>query len=333
MTERLILVTGATGYVGSVLVPLLARKYPVRCFDTQHFGNSIAEIPNVEFLIGDIRDSSKCWQALSGITDVIHLAGIVTDELADLNRRMTHEVNVIATHELLKQAKVSGVERFLYASSSSVYGTRVEDATEEMFPAPMTFYAESKLAAERFVIFGNGPSFTTTAVRSATCAGPAPRMRLDTIVNVFSKQAYYDAFINVHDGTQWRSNIHVKDAAEFYIALLDRPIAHVGGEVFNITGENYSAEEIALLVADVAKEWLHKAVEVRIDKSIRDERQYRMSYAKAQLLLGWEPRRSMAKAIRENFDWFAAHPDMDVDSDLYYNTRRMREVVIKGAPW
>ena len=333
MRERLVLVTGATGYVGTVLVPLLAQKHRVRCFDSQQFGNSISETPNVEFRVGDIRNRPECWRALVGVTDVIHLAGIVTDDLADLNRHMTFEVNVQATEGLLQMARVSGVSRFLYASSSSVYGTTLQDATEDMQPLPMTFYAETKLMAERFVIFSNKPDFVTTAVRCATCAGPAPRMRLDTIVNVFSKQAFYDPFVNVHDGTQWRSNIHVKDAAEFYISLLDRPVAEIGGEVFNITGENHSAEDIAGTVAEVAKRWLHKEVEVRIDKTIRDERQYRMSYAKAQALLGWEPKRSMAKAIRENFDWFTAHPRMDPNSDLWYNTRRMKDVVMKEAPW
>ena len=295
------------------------------------FGNPIAETPNVDFRVGDIRDPQAVDRALKGVSDVIHLAGIVTDDLADMNKALAYSVNVRATRDMVDDARLSGVTRFIYASSSSVYGSQLEDATETMEPKPTTFYAETKLEAEGCVLDSNGDFFTTTAVRCATCMGPAPRMRLDTIVNIFTKQAYFDSVIEVHDGTQWRSNVHVKDAAEFYIQLLDEPHAKIAGQVFNITDENKSALVIAQTVREVAEYVLNRPIQIRIRQDIRDERQYRMSYQKAYEVLGWTPKRGMAKAVREVIEFFKVHPDVDFNADLWYNTRRMKDIVTKEA--
>jgi len=326
MTDRLVLITGGTGYVGSVLVPMVAKKYPVRVFCNQLFGNPIAETPNVEFIEGDIRDENTLAVAMRGVTDVIHLAGVVTDELVDMNPGLAREINVEAMNSLCQIAKTAGANRFIYASSSSIYGAQDEIADETMLPNPMTEYAKMKLAGETILNNYQSLDFTVCSVRCATCAGPAPRMRLDTIVNVFCKQAYFDHRINVHGGGQWRTNIHVEDAAAFYTRLLDADPELIQGEAFNVTAENHHAIEIARIVRYLAGEYGLPA-SISVDTSKQDPRNYRMTAKKAEQVLGWQPRHDMTCAINDNFRWFKAGGIEEPDSDLYYNNRRMKEFV------
>lgn len=321
MPNRLILVTGGSGYVGSALVPVIARRYPVRTLDTESFGNSIAGTPNVEFIKGDIRDDRAVSDALKGVTDVIHLAGIVTDELVDMNPVMAVEVNNTAMRGLCALAVDAGVKRFIYASSSSVYGAQQKVCTEDTEPMPMTTYAKTKLEGER-ILSAFTKAMTTVSVRCATLCGPAPRMRLDTIVNVFSKQAYFDGKITVHGGDQYRTNVHVQDVAHFYAFLLDVPAAHIAGDVFNFTRSNDSALELAQMVRDVAAK-IGLAPELFVDTGEHDPRSYRMSAREAILYLGFVPSYTLADAVFSNFEWFKAGKIANPNDDLYYNNRRM----------
>lgn len=365
-SDNLILCTGATGYVGTVLVPhLVGSGYKVRTLDTQVFGNAIADTPNVESVKGDICDRETVKKALEDCSAIIHLAGIVTDDLVDMNRGLALKVNVFATQQLCELAVEAGVQRFIYASSSSVYGSTVEPATEETRCAPETFYALTKLVAEQAVL-GFKDKICVTAVRSATCFGPAPRMRLDTIVNVFCKQAYFcslcghgphiavydgssgtasgpqagvrcsrcvctqdNKVITVHDGTQWRSNIHVQDAAEFYGRLLATEAPKINGEVFNIVEHSRTAWDIAVAVIATFYEWGY-AVTHQVDASKKDRRQYKMNSEKAKRVLGWEPKRSIYQGIRDNIDFFRSGGITDPNDSLFYNTKRM-EKLVKGT--
>ena len=324
-----VLVTGGLGYVGSVLVPYLATKHQVRVFDSMLFGNSIEGTPNVEFVKGDITDGDALAKALQGQEAVIHLAGVVTDDLVDMNPVYARLVNQTATERLCLRAIAAGVKRLVYASSSSVYGSQEEPCTEESPTNTETAYAETKLVAERICLFQASQHMTAVAVRSATCCGPAPRMRLDTIVNVFSKQAWFDGKITVFGGSQYRSNIHVQDVAEFYALLLEAPAEEVNGQVFNAVMEYGSALQIARKVVMVAHVF-GKHITIDVDFTKKDTRQYRMSGAKAHRVLGWTPRRSIAEAVRDNFVWFAQGGVPDPNDDLYWNTRRMKDVVTKG---
>ena len=325
-----VLVTGGLGYVGSVLVPYLATKHQVRVFDSMLFGNSIEGTPNVEFVKGDITDGDALAKALQDQEAVIHLAGVVTDELVDMNPVYARLVNQEATERLCLRAIASGVKRMVYASSSSVYGSQEEPCTEESPTKPETAYAETKLEAEQSCLrFGEASALEVTAIRSATCCGPAPRMRLDTIVNVFSKQAWFDGKITVFDGTQYRSNIHVQDVAELYGLLLEAPAEQVNGQVFNAVREYASALSIATQVARLAG-LFGKYVSIDVDHTKMDTRQYRMSWAKAKWVLGWKPARTISQAVEDNFRWFDQGGVPDPNDSLFYNTRRMKDVVTKG---
>ena len=320
---RLVLVTGGTGYVGSVLVPKLATMCQVRTLDTQHFGNSIADTPNVESVKGDIRNMVIVGEAMKDVTDVIHLAAIVTDELVDMNPDMGKDVNIAATGELVRIASNSNVDRFIYASSSSVYGAIGDICTEGIPPLPMTEYAKSKLLGEYAALL-DFPN-TSVAVRSATMCGPAPRMRLDTIVNIFSKQAYYDKKITVWGGGQWRSNIHVEDIADLYIHLLNVPADKINGEVFNATRANHTAWDIALLVSRV-----FGGITIEVDASKSDDRHYRMDASKLQRVLDWCPVRDIETAVADNIAFFESGGITDPNDPIYSNTRRMKDVVTAG---
>ena len=335
---RLVLVTGGTGYVGSVLVPLVAQRYPVRVFCSMHFGNAIAGTPNVEFIKGDIQDPHALAAALLGVTDVIHLAGIVTDALVDMNQEMGMKVNQHATGMLCRLALDAGVKRLLYASSSSVYGTTADPATETTPVQPMTAYADSKLQGE-MICLGWKDKMVVSAVRCATCAGPAPRMRLDTIVNIFCKQAYFDGKITVHGGSQYRSNVHVRDAAALYLHLLDAPAEKINGQVFNLTRENMTAIGIAEKVQralwetyawGIPWETYAKEIPIEVDATKPDNRHYRMDAGNLKRVLGWEPVFSIWEAIMDNFRWFESGKLGDPNSSLYYNTERMKEVIKAG---
>ena len=323
--EIRVLVTGGSGYVGSVLVPYLARTYPVRVLETMAFGNPIADTPNVEFIKGDIRDAGIVKIALQDITHVVHLAGIVTDELCDMNPSLARAINEEATQQLCQLAKEAGIQRLIYASSSSVYGTQDEECTEETVPKPMTVYAETKLQAEKICLTYAGEKMCVAVLRSATCMGPAPRMRLDTIVNTFSKQAFYDRQITVWDGKQYRSNIHIQDVAFLYANLLAANAEKVNGQWFNGVFSSRRALTIAKIVKTEADWWWTDKIPIVVDETKEDKRHYRMASILTRSILGWNPLmgRSIAEAVSDNFTWFAQGKISDPDSDLYVNTKRM----------
>ena len=322
--DRLILVTGGSGYVGSALVPRLAGTYSVRVAETMNFGNPIADTPNTEFVQCDITDSASVNRVMEGVTDVIHLAGIVTDELVDMNAELGYEVNVGGALNVALAARDAGVKRFINMSSSSVYGTAVGD--EAVTPQPQTEYATQKLSAETVIEGTLAGHVTATHLRSATLCGPAPRMRLDTVVNVFSKQAYYDRRITVWGGEQYRSNIHVADVCDLYMLMLEAPADMIDGERWNAVGSADTVRSIAEQVANELYGYNAATAEVVIQDN-PDNRSYRMKGDKLSRWLGQGARRTLGDAARDNFWFFEGGGVADPNSDIHYNTRRMADVM------
>ena len=324
-----IFVTGGTGYVGSALVPALAHRFPeanLMVYDSEAFGNPIAGTSRTTFVKGDLRDPIELDQALIAFrpTVIIHLAGIVTDDLVAMNEIRAREINVEALAGLVQGVHQLGCQRFILMSSSAVYGTQPGIATEETQPLPMTAYARQKLQQE-WELFADGGPVTKVAVRSATLCGPAPRMRLDTIVNTFSKQAWFDRRLTVHGGEQWRTNLNVKDLVEFYCTLLVADPKLIDGQVFNVTTGDHQAKTLAHMAARLLPAGGPAAQIVVEDRP--DPRSYRMSAEKAQRVLGWQPTHSIEAAMLDNFTWFAQGKIADPNADLYYNTRRMKEAM------
>jgi nucleoside-diphosphate-sugar epimerase len=327
-----ILVTGGSGYVGSKLVERLSKtNHYVTVFETQIFGNPIAHLASekVRFIEGDIRDTEAMKTAMVRQDAVVHLAGVVTDELVDMNPKFGHDVNINGTRSVVEAAKWNGVKRLVYASSSSVYGVTAGEVNpdEGHTPVPMTEYAQQKLQGEDICFGMLDNDHTVTMVRQATAMGPAPRMRLDTVVNVFSKQAFFDGVITPYGGEQYRSNIHVDDAASMYIRLLEAESHEVQGHVWNWADESLKVKEIAWRVEEAAKlRGLNARTEV-VD--VKDDRSYRLNANKAFRLLDIKPQRGIAGAASDNFDFFA-ESGLDPTDPIYTNNLRMSEIVKRG---
>lgn len=324
VSERLICVTGGTGYLGGALIQRLSGKgLRVRAYDSQNFGDVVANFAGVESIKGDVLDPTGLANAMRDVTDVIHLAGIVTDGLVDIAPAFAERVNVQGSANVAAAAQAAGVNRFINTSSSSVYGFAAEghaDVTEDIEPLPKTAYAHQKLAAEKITrdVFKG----TWICLRPATMCGPAPRIRLDPVINVFSKQAWFDGHITVHGGEQYRSNVHIQDAVDVFELMLDRG-ANDG--VYNVTWGNMTVGGIARLVQGEALR-AGKRAEI-VYQNVPDPRSYRLTAARLARDFGWTPKRHIAEAVQDLFEWFRSGQIRDVNDPMYWNDKRMRALM------
>lgn len=326
-----ILVTGGGGYVGSVLVKkLLALGYFVRVLDLFLYDRDpFREIPDshkkrLEIMRGDIRKIGIVDFSCMDMDVVIHLACISNDPSFDLNPKLGRSVNLDAFEPLVKMAKNSGVERFINASSSSVYGVSEElEVIEETKCLPLTDYSKFKLETEDILLDFEEPHFTTVSVRSATVCGYSPRQRLDVIVNILTNHAHNKGEITVMGGGQTRPNIHIEDLTDFYVHLVEAPATKITGDVFNYGGPNYTVQELAMLVREV---YFPKIIQIKF-KETNDPRSYRISSKKAKNILGVEPKHTIMDAVkdlRKAFDGgFIPHSLTD---SKYFNIEKMKEL-------
>jgi nucleoside-diphosphate-sugar epimerase len=308
-----ILVTGACGYKGHVLIPkLLARGYKVVAFDLQWFGNFLKPHPNLDVVMGDIREIDAV--PLNGVDCIIHLSSIANDPCGDLNPKLTWEVSALATMQLADKAKRMRIKRFIYASSGSVYGVKEEaQVTEELELKPISEYNKTKMVGER-VLMSYQDDMVVQIVRPATVCGYSPRMRLDVSVNLLTMQALSNEKITVFGGEQVRPNIHIDDITDVYLHLIDHP--EMTG-VYNAGFENISILDIAKLVTK------YIPAEIVVTES-NDPRSYRINSDKL-LATGYRPKKSVEDAIREIIEQYGA--GVLKDEDHFYNLRWMEKTV------
>ena len=309
-----ILVTGACGYKGHVLIPkLLARGYEVVAFDLQWFGNFLRPHQNLRVVKGDVRDVE--FIPLDGVSCVIHLSSIANDPCGDLNPKLTWEVSALATMQLADKAKRIGIKRFIYASSGSVYGVKEEpQVTEELELKPISEYNKTKMVGER-VLLSYQDDMVVQIVRPATVCGYSPRMRLDVSVNLLTMQALSKGKITVFGGDQVRPNIHIEDITDVYLHLIDHP--EITG-VYNAGFENISIMDIAKLVTK------YIPVEIVVSES-NDPRSYRINSDKL-LASGYIPKKTVEDAIREIIEQYRS--GVLKDEDHFYNLRWMEKSVL-----
>ena len=321
-------VTGGAGYVGAVLVPrLLARGHRVKVLDLYLYGDhvldAVADDPNLEQIRGDLRDRTVVARTLAGCDAVIHLACISNDPSFDLDPALGRSINYDCFPTLVRLAKDAGVTRFVYASSSSVYGIRQEeDVTEEMPLAPLTDYSKYKALCEEELLRAREPGFAVLILRPATVCGWSPRLRLDLTVNILTSCAVHNRRITVFGGQQQRPNIHIEDVADLYVQSLAWPAAAIDGQVFNAGYQNHTVMEIAQMVrAAVGGD---VAIEVT---PTDDHRSYHISSARIRQRLGYAPRHTIQDAVHGLVQAFAAGrvPDALTD-DRYYNIRTMQKL-------
>jgi nucleoside-diphosphate-sugar epimerase len=330
-STRTVLVTGGAGYVGSKLVPKLIKAgYHVKVFDTFWFGknffDSLKSSNFLELIEADIRDINKLKNSLSGCTDVIHLACISNDPSYDLDPKLGEEVNFTSFYPLVRNAINSGVQRFIYASSSSVYGVKEEkNVTEKLSLNPLTDYSKYKAICEPILLENASDNFVATVVRPATLCGYAPRQRLDLSVNILTNHAVNERLIRVFGGNQYRPNLHIDDMCDAYLYLLGQPSDLINGEIFNIGAENMTIKEISELVADE----IGQPLEIRVENT-PDSRSYRVSSEHIKEKIGFMPKLGVREAVRDlknAFDKGMLYNSL-TDSK-YFNLKRMNEILSK----
>jgi nucleoside-diphosphate-sugar epimerase len=245
-----ILVIGGGGYVGTHLTDQLIQKnYIVTVFDLFIYGDFLVKHSNLTVIKGDVRDINLLKKIVKNFDCIIHLACISNDPSFDLNPELGKSINYDSFEDLVKISKDNAVKRFIYASSSSVYGVKLEKDVDEQFSLePLTDYSKYKALCEDILLKYNDKNFTCCIVRPATVCGYSRRQRLDLVVNILTNLAYNSGTISIYGGSQLRPNINIKDMSNAYIFLLNQPKELISGEVFNIGFENYSVDTLSSLV-------------------------------------------------------------------------------------
>jgi nucleoside-diphosphate-sugar epimerase len=330
-----ILLTGHDGYIGTVLVPLLTRAgHEVVGLDTGlftacAFGPQPEPIPALHL---DIRDAQASH--LAGFDAVVHLANLSNDPLGNLAPSLTHAVNAEATVRLGALAREAGVQRFVFASSCSLYGAAGQDAvTETAAFHPVTPYGVAKVDAEAGLRALASEAFSPTFMRNATVYGVSPRLRFDLVVNNLTAWAVSTGAIRMtSDGTPWRPLVHVQDVSAAVLAVLDAPREAVHNEAFNVgrEGENYQVRDVARIVGE---EVPGCAVSFA-DGASPDTRSYQVSFAKiAERLPAWQPRWSMRHGVREVYAALrdAGLPPEVFEGPRYSRIARLEALLAEGA--
>jgi nucleoside-diphosphate-sugar epimerase len=333
MDSRLkrVMVTGGAGYVGSSLVPkLLDAGHAVSVLDLYLYGDDLFEPyrnhPRLREVKGDLRDPRSVASALEGCDAVIHLACISNDPSFDLDPDLGKSINFDCFRPLVKASKDAGVRRFIYASSSSVYGIKNDpDVTEDLPLQPLTDYSKYKAMCEDVLNDERARGFATVIIRPATVCGYAPRLRLDLTVNILTNLAISNGRITVFGGEQLRPNLHVEDMTDLYLRLLEADAANVDGKVWNAGYHNLRVSEIAGMV----RERIGDDVEIVVTPT-DDHRSYHVSSARLLREFGFSASRSVSDAIMDLKSAFdAGRVPNSMTDDRYYNIRRMQSVRLR----
>jgi nucleoside-diphosphate-sugar epimerase len=326
-----VLVTGGSGYVGCVLIPkLLAAGHTVVVYDLLLFGSKgLPTHPNLSLVEGDLRDIPKIAGNLKEIDSVIHLACISNDPSFELDPTLSKSINYDCFEPLVIACKTAGVRRFIYASTSSVYGVSdAPEVTEEHPLVPLTDYNKYKGLSEPLLLRHQSPAFTTVIVRPATVCGYSPRMRLDLSVNILTNHAINRRLITVFGGSQQRPNIHIDDISDLYVQLLDYPDAKIAGEIFNAGYQNFTISEIAEKVRMVVEEEMPEGGPIKIETTpSNDLRSYHVSSKKIAENLGYTPKRSIEDAVRDICHAFrdGLLPN-SLEDDSYINVKTVQKM-------
>jgi len=330
--EKKVLITGGAGYVGSSLVPYLLKKgYVINVLDTFWFWDSVDEyrkrlgIQNNKNLIcikGDLRNKEDVEKSLKDCDSVIHLACVSNDPSSDLNAQYTHSVNYDGSINLIDLSKNNNIKRFIYASSSSVYGIKDEpNVTEDLLLEPLTQYSKLKVEIEHYLMYKLSNDFKGVIVRPSTVCGYSPRQRLDVVVNILTNYAVNKGEIKVFGGDQLRPNIHIKDMVRLYELLLEFPIDKLHKKTYNAGYENLKVIEIAKLVKEVIGDVDIETVPTN------DHRSYHVCSEKIKQELGFVNKYSVKDAIVDLKNAFKRGLILDFGDDKYYNVKRMNKIM------
>lgn len=323
-----IFVTGGAGYVGARLIPsLLKQGYKVTVLDLMLYGAKVLKRHlNLKIIKGDIRNKNLLKKIIKGNDAVIHLACISNDPSFELNPKLGKSINLNAFKPLVQISKKNNIKRFIFASSSSVYGIKKnKHVHEKMSLKPLTDYSKFKVDCEKILLKYQSKNFTTVILRPATVCGYSRRQRLDVVVNLLTNLAYNKREITVFGGKQLRPNIHIKDMVEAYLSILKKPSELVAGEIFNVGFQNNTVLSLAKKVRKI----IGKDVKL-VKVPSNDNRSYRISSRKISKKLGFTPHHSIDKAIKElKLAFIKGKLKNSLSNQYYFNIKRMQSVNLR----
>lgn len=328
MSIKTVFVTGGAGYVGSVLVPkLLKEGYKVKVLDLYMYGDDVLDEvkdhPGLQQIKGDLRDRQLLEKIIPESDAVIHLACISNDPSFELNPDLGKSINYDAFFDLVDVSKAAGVKRFIYASSSSVYGIKDEpNVTEELELEPLTDYSKFKAMCEDVLKEKREAGFTTLIIRPATVCGYSPRLRLDLTVNILTNHAVNNRQIKVFGGEQMRPNIHIEDMTDLYVHALKWSDEQIDGKIYNVGYHNHKVKDIATIVQSVVGD------DVNIVTTPSDDhRSYHVSSDKIKRELGFEAKHTLEDAVSDLLAAFKAGKiSNSFEDDKFFNIKTMQKI-------
>ncbi|MBU3632864.1 SDR family oxidoreductase [Polynucleobacter sp. AP-Feld-500C-C5] len=329
-----VLVFGGAGYCGSLLVPqLLAEGWEVSVYDKMWYGtDQFPKNSKLHLIHGDVRDLEKVNQACLGHDSVLHLACISNDASFELDEQLSTSVNLNSFEPLVLAAKKAGVKRFVFASSSSVYGVSDSPNVTEDHPlVPLTLYNKYKGLCEPLLLKNTDKDFVGVIFRPATVCGYSPRQRLDLSVNILTNHAVNKNKILVFGGEQLRPNLHIQDYADLCKLLLSAPDDKIANQIFNVGFDNMSIMAIAKAVKKIVEEVFpeKKSIPIEVTES-NDPRSYHINSEKIKSVLGFKPKYSVEDAVRDLCNAFQEGKlPNSFDDDCYYNVRTMKSIGAK----
>ncbi len=335
MNSKKIFIAGGAGYVGSMLVPYFLKKgHQVTVYDIMYFGYDFLPKNNdkLKIIEGDIRKDKDLAKACKSHDIFVNLACISNDTSFALDENLSKSINFDAFEKMVITAKKSSIKRFIYASSSSVYGvSKKKDVKEDHPLVPLTLYNKYKGLCEPLLFKHTNDQFCGVVFRPATVCGYAPRLRLDLSVNILTNFAVNKGFIKVFGGDQLRPNLHIMDYCDAVNVLMESEVKKVQNEIFNVGYQNLSIIEIANIVKKVVSKEFPKLKNLEITKiSSDDNRSYHINSEKIFNKLGFKPKRTIESAIKDLCDAFknGLIPN-SFEDDQYFNVKRLKNLQAK----
>ena len=295
-----IFITGGGGYVGTRLVNiLLKKKYYITVYDLFFYGNFLPKNKNLKIVYGDIINTKKLEKYSKGHDYFLHLACISNDASYELNEKLSKSINYDAFEPMVLSAKRNGIRRFIYASTSSVYGiSNKKNVTEKHPLKPLTYYNKYKGMCEPLLLKHTNDKFTGVVFRPATVCGYSPRMRFDLSVNILTNFAYNKGYIKIIGGKQLRPNLHILDYCDAVVKLLTARKSKVKNKIFNVGYQNKSIENLAKIVKKKVEKFKKNKIDFLREKS-NDKRSYHINSDKIKNELNFKPKRTIEMAINE----------------------------------
>jgi len=324
---RNVLVIGGAGYIGSALLPkLLGKGYRVRILDLLLYGTEPIQEwldhPRLEVIQADFRQIDKVVEAMRDIDALVHLGGIVGDPACALDAELTTDINLMATRMIAEVAKGSGVGHFIFASTCSVYGASDQTLDERSRLNPVSLYARSKIASEQVLLKMADDRFSPVILRFGTIYGLSGRTRFDLVINLLTAKAVIEDKITIFGGDQWRPFLHVSDAAESIVQILETPLETVRNQIFNIGSnqQNYTINQIG----EIIQKFVPTANIVYQDENL-DPRNYWVSFNKINKTMLFEPKWTVEQGVEQVIQAIRSGRIKDYQDAKYSNVKFLTE--------